>query len=203
LRDPASIKAPWRTFEYIETKANALRNKYPKWCDTIPVDIERLIEIGFGVKFQFEIGLNQRVGIDALLLNTRPVQIAIDEEQYWADDQHRVRFSLAHEIAHLYLHKNVYKGISFANSTEWRDFMLDVPIQTHLWLEKQANHFAGCLLVPSDLLANRLAKHREQTGLQAIGLIRKLSNNFVVSDECMRIRLEKANLIEKQQDPDW
>jgi hypothetical protein len=30
-----------------------------------------------------------------------------------------------------------------------------------------------------------------------------LSNNFVVSDECMRIRLEKANLIEKQQDPDW
>ncbi len=198
MKDPKLIRVPRRTYEAIEARVEGLRLQFPRWTSSAPIDVERLIEIGFKVQFQFESGLNTRVGIDALLLNTNPVSIAIDEDQWNSDDQHRVRFSLAHELAHLLLHKTVFADISFRDSNEWLDFMLHVPADKHLWLERHANYFAECLLVPAKLLKNKFASYAEHMEPGEQPTVRKLSRYFRVSDECMRIRLGRLGLITQE-----
>jgi len=66
------------------------------------------------------------------------------------DDRYlnRIRYSVAHEIGHFILHKNVYKDFGINNEEEWIELIQNIPENEYNWIEQQAYEFAGRLLVP-------------------------------------------------------
>jgi Zn-dependent peptidase ImmA (M78 family)/DNA-binding XRE family transcriptional regulator len=92
----------------------------------------------------------------------------------------RTIFSGAHELGHLVLHPQLFT-LADRDADNGRDY------------EKEANHFAGCLLVPT----NDLVYVWEKEGLHRLAPVYALlllKRVFRVSFWCLRQRLEQANL---------
>jgi Zn-dependent peptidase ImmA (M78 family) len=66
--------------------------------------------------------------------------------------EYRLRFSVAHEIGHLILHRDIYGGLKHASAREWFDYISAIPEVEYGWVEWQAYEFAGRLLVPPEPL---------------------------------------------------
>ncbi len=118
------------------------------------------------------------------------------------------KFSLAHEIAHMLLHNDVYKKYKFNDRSEYVKFIEEMPKKERGWFEWQADELAGLILVPRKVLKSEfmmaIEKIESLTGMskkqseefivdEAIGDI--LAPKFEVSKETMRIRLQKDKII--------
>jgi Zn-dependent peptidase ImmA (M78 family) len=73
----------------------------------------------------------------------------------------RLRFSLAHELGHYFLHKDVYSSLTLESIEDWKDFILNVPEAEYENFEWQANEFAGRFLVPYDKLKLKVEESLE------------------------------------------
>ena len=104
--DYTKINVPFLSNLEIKNKADLFRRKF--WNDSVPIDMEDIVEL----KLEMEIiplkSLQTLFGIDALITSDwRSIYIDYDryvDERY----QNRLRFSLAHEIGHFVLHKGIY-----------------------------------------------------------------------------------------------
>ena len=113
--------------------------------------------------------------------NENKFQITVNESQ----SRNRVRFSIAHEIAHYVLHKDqiINQGMMTRSSDENEN-------------ERQADEFAGQLLIPDELLndfteKNNISKEKEVTKVQ----LSWLANHFRVSYIVAAIRLRNLGYI--------
>ncbi len=127
--------------------------------------------------------------------------IAVDESAL--DNRiNRYRFSLAHELGHRVLHREILAEIEFETAAAWKECVTQVPERQYGFLEYQANTFANALLVPQQQLEPRFEQIIEK--IRAAGLEPKeypdvcldtvsteLGKQFRVSPATMRIRLEK------------
>ncbi|MBE0542066.1 MAG: hypothetical protein IH623_11815 [Verrucomicrobia bacterium] len=52
--------------------------------------------------------------------------------------EYRLRFSVAHEIGHLILLRNIYTGLQHTTAAEWFDYISAVPEVEYGWVEWQA-----------------------------------------------------------------
>lgn len=68
----------------------------------------------------------------------------------------RIRFSIAHEIGHYVLHKNLIAKLRTSSYEEWKEMQNDLPEALSGRAEFQAREFAGRLLVPPSLLIQEL-----------------------------------------------
>ena len=206
MLDPEKIKAPFYSAETIYKKADEFRAEQANWGN-VPVDIERIIEIGLGIKIQPRTNLRKIAGTDALLLGGQHGIIVVDDEEY-NDPRYwpRLRFSLAHELGHFILHRNnsnLYGDIEFDTVDEWVAFLQKVPIDTHFYLEHHANQFAGRLLVPRAELVEELEKAKLLKGLGSVMpvpdehielLCMNIGRKFHVSAQCIQIRISREGL---------
>jgi len=88
--------------------------------------------------------------------------IVVDYDRYMEKRfQNRLRFSLAHEIGHFILHREILEELPFNKPEEWKKFILAMPDQEYRSFEWQANEFAGRLLVPRSSLADQIAKTKD------------------------------------------
>lgn len=88
--------------------------------------------------------------------------IVIDHDCYMQDKfANRLRFSLAHELGHYFLHKDVYSSLTLESIEDWKDFILNVPEAEYENFEWQANEFAGRFLVPYDKLKLKVEESLE------------------------------------------
>lgn len=148
-------QVPFINAEKIIASANAFRKKH--WDDSIPVDIEKIIELGLSFDIIPVAGLMKLCNIDAL--------VAIETSRIYADydvyiDEryaNRLRFSYAHEIGHTVLHRSIYINLKISTWEDYYEFFEKIPQKKYQYLETQANMFAGALLIPSD----RLIKERD------------------------------------------
>ncbi len=85
----------------------------------------------------------------------------------------RRRFTIAHEIAHYVLHKNLIRD-GIVDDTLYRSGLSNL-------IETEANRFAAEILMPTHLI--RAAIRKESS-------ISKLAEQFKVSSEAMAIRLQ-------------
>ena len=69
-----------------------------------------------------------------------------------------MRFSFAHELGHLFLHKDLYTKLGIDSPEGWKDFILNVPENEYRSFEWQANEFAGRLLAPYPELEAEMEK---------------------------------------------
>ena len=145
-----SIKVPFLTKGEISTAADLFRKKY--WNDTIPVDIEKIISVNLRMDIVFKPGLFKLFNIDAYITSSWQ-QICVDYDLFEADkNNNRLRFSYAHEIGHLVLHKNLYEQFGISDADDFNRFYDELPGDQYHFMETQAHIFANFLLIPRSQL---------------------------------------------------
>ena len=197
--NPAKFKAPYLSKDDIESIAVEIRGKH-KSIQTIPVDILGFAE--FDLSLEFDFAPIQQLKQDAFL---RP-----DLSGIWFDGavfkeptlQPRLRFSAAHELAHLFLHRDIYGALNFGTVKQWIAFINAIPVVEYNWIEWQADEFAGRLLMPTKELTRTLDEaiadaEREGYFIQGKEEVldfccRALHGHFGVSRQAMQTRIRKS-----------
>ena len=105
--------------ETIRENAEEFRNKYVNPPELIPVPIEEIIEFKLNIDIIPIFGLKQLIDIEGFITSDLK-SIYIDNHAY-NDDRFlkRVRFTFAHEIGHLILHREELSKLEFSNYKEW------------------------------------------------------------------------------------
>lgn len=201
--DPRQFRTPYIDLATIRREADAFRAKY--WNDTPPVDILDILEFGLEMEIVPVQSLRSDFDIDALLMADFQT-MRVDQEEYMDGRyENRLRFSVAHEIGHLVLHRDVWTGIPIDTPENWVAFIRDLPEDQWRWLENHANEFAGRLLVPVEPLREHFAsvaarvpteiRDWDPTGDQTIQyLSNKLCSDFDVSREVIEHRIRREEL---------
>jgi hypothetical protein len=153
----SKFKCPYIDKREIWERAENFREKlWPE--DTLPVDIENIIEKRLKLNIEPEHNLLSDYDIDAYL-RVDLTGIVVDYVRYM-DERfiNRLRFSFAHELGHLFLHKDIYAQFGITDTNVWKRFMQEIPEREYKFFEYQANEFAGRVLVPRDRLETELEK---------------------------------------------
>jgi hypothetical protein len=149
------FKCKWLKPDEIWDSAENIRTEYCP-AGKLPIDVERIVEFDLGLDIEPMHDLLREADMDAYLRSDL-TGIIVDYDRYMeARFANRMRFSFAHELGHLYLHKNLYASISFNSAEEWHDILQSLPESEYKNFEYQANEFAGRLLVPRNELFNEL-----------------------------------------------
>ena len=140
----SDIKIPFINGEKIKRKADLFREKF--WDDSVPVDIEKIIDI------KLEIDIIPLPNLGDAFISSDWKSIYVDQNKYLNGIQNRLRFSLAHEIGHFILHKDIYNSFKITSLEKFYQFIDKIPGEQYGFLETQANIFANFLLVPRNKL---------------------------------------------------
>lgn len=135
----------------------------------------RIIEGNYGAYFLGE-----------LVHKANKFYIHLNMDQLDTKNPGRIRFTIAHEYGHYFTdeHRNkLTQGISLAHTADYSFFSKD-PI------EKQANHFASNLLMPSERFKKKCGKL--EPGFDSV---LTLKNIFETSIECTAIRYISLDLL--------
>lgn len=193
--DYSSIKVPFLNNDEIEARAKKFRDKYSN--SSIPVDIEKIVEFKLGMDIIPIPGLKKNCDTDAFITSNWKA-ISVDNESYVNDnDQNRLRFSIAHEIGHLVLHKKIYAEFSISELEDFYNFINEIPGKEYGYLETQASKFANYLLMSRDVLKKEkdklLKKNSELEGIDSETvnsyIAGPLSSVFGVSAQVVEIAL--------------
>lgn len=163
---------PPLSIQVIHLQAQEFRRRFSKWIDKDgKIDLIHILELDYKNGNGYQI---MPYSPDAPLgLTTADGTVHLRQDVY--DDvvagNGRARFTLSHEFGHAILHTEY---IGFARHSTSSD-------KLYKNSEWQANEFAGALLLPDyELVKNKASS------------IEDLVEQFGVSNECARIRREKA-----------
>lgn len=210
MNDPPALKFLSKE-EIIGFANDFLDNRHPS--RELPIPIEEIIEFKLGIdiipvpdlKNCFEEA--DLLDIDAYISSDFK-SISVDKYVH-EKRENRYRFSLAHEIGHMILHKDFYNYYEFNSIKEWIETINEIAEKTKKWVEFQAREFAGLVLVPTDILKDKYPKAIEEAkriidnndeieiGKELINYIayNLLGKEFVVSRNVIEKRLRKDGLI--------
>lgn len=202
--DPRHFKAPFLDQSQCWEAADQFRDKY--WpSGEIPVEVLEIAEFDLDLEIRPITSLKEDADIDALLLGNWTT-LLVDQRQYM-DDRYvnRLKFSIAHELGHYVLHREVFKSIPRETSSQWIEFMQGMPDDQYGFLEFHAYEFAGRLLVPHGELAEQfeaVLAHAEANELSRellteahlSYLCKPLEEKFKVSQQVIEKRLQREKL---------
>ena len=136
-------------------RAESFRNRFCRNAP-FPLDIEYLLEKELGLELIPVSALRQTTRVSAYL-KADFSGIVIDAEEY-IDERftNRLRFSLAHEIGHFILHRDIFRAQRINSIDEYIEQIDELNEENWCGLEWQANQFAGFLLVPYHELEHRV-----------------------------------------------
>jgi Zn-dependent peptidase ImmA (M78 family) len=181
------VMPPHLKWDFIREQAELFRKKYVNSADQLPVPMEKIVEIDLRLQIIPIIGLQNKIDIDAFLTNDLK-SICLDYELFIDPRRSsRLRFTLAHEVGHLILHKNEIQQCNFRTPEDWIHFREDFLEEDLNWFESQANEFAGRLLVPKEALKVQIENQRPK-----IDEFKKYcSEKFELSEAVARIICDK------------
>jgi len=134
-----------------------------------PVMIEEIVEFDLQIAVVPVPGLLQKLDIDGFTASDL-TRIHVDKSVFDHPNESRYRFTLAHEVGHVTMHRRIFERFSFSSLDEYREFVRTVDEDDYGWLEWQAYCFAGLVLVPAAVLRDRfqqeLASARVQQQIQ-------------------------------------
>jgi len=200
------FKCKWIYRQDLHKIADEIRAKY--WPENLlPIDMEKIIELRLGLDIEPMHGLYSMIDTEAWLKMDLS-GIVVDYDRYMNDKFiNRLRFSLAHELCHYFLHRDIYSELSFNSLEKWIDFMINVSETEYKGFEWQADEFAGRFLVPYNFLAAKVQEATEIIKKQnLVEYLRKepdavlssvatfLRKDFVVSEQVIKIRVQNEGL---------
>lgn len=98
----------------------------------------------------------------------------------------RQRFTIAHELGHLQLHKGKELILDRLARVNFRDSTSSQATDTQ---EMEANAFAASLLMPEDKIKQHLISYLQRRALRDEQLVELLAKDFKVSRQAMEFRL--------------
>ncbi|MGB7749673.1 MAG: ImmA/IrrE family metallo-endopeptidase [Verrucomicrobiia bacterium] len=117
MNRPDKFKAPFIPRERIWQETEKLRAAYPAGR-IVPVQVLELAEFDLGLELIPAEGLREELEIDALLMGDLK-SILVDRRAFMNPRmEYRLRFSVAHEIGHLILHRDIYGRQKHASARE-------------------------------------------------------------------------------------
>ena len=130
--------------------------------NNVPVEIERVVEATLGINVIPIESLQKDCDMDGFISNDLSI-IYVDKDHYIDERFYkRVRFTIAHEIGHLVLHREIIDTVMFSSEDEWKLFRMNLQDESLSWFETQASEFAGRLLVPLDPLVVAFRESRNE-----------------------------------------
>lgn len=116
----------------------------------------------------------------------------------------RANFSIAHELGHVVLHAQVWEN---CRTIEDSIVLRNRITRAYNFIERNANYFAGAILIPQRTTVNDTAKIYEflakernyHANLILNQLCATLARRYMVNTQPMQIRLEQLNLMKKIQ----
>jgi hypothetical protein len=208
LSEYSISKCPWIDKNDIWLEADSFRSKY--WqSSNLPVDIALIIEGSLGMDIIPVHDMKSEFDTDAFLRRDLTA-ICVDYNCYDEDRfENRMRFSLAHEMGHYILHRNIISSLSFSSPEEWVEIVNGIPQEEYWKFEWQANEFGGRLLVPHDKLeegvkqiVERIVKNLSPQELKRhrsdmIRIVSPIVNNrlFGVSNDVIERRIRSEELL--------
>lgn len=119
--DPGKIISVKITQKKIREEAETFREQHI-FTDAPPVDIEHVIEATMGIRIIPVKSLQKSCDVEGFISKDFK-SIYIDEFLY-TDDRYykRVRFTIAHEIGHLILHRSTIDAVIFDDDIDWIKF---------------------------------------------------------------------------------
>lgn len=193
-------KIPIYSYDDLRKKANDFLRTHNPSC-TIPVPIEEIVEFEFNINIVPVLALQREFEVEGFTSSDLK-NIYVDEYVY-TDYLNRYRFTLAHEIGHIVLHRNLYKEHRFSSIAEWKEFINSMTEEEHGWLEYQGYAFAGLILVPRENLIKLTAEWVKRIKGKGISI----EQNWDFAWELLTEHLGKAfqvssSVIEKRLDKD-
>jgi len=194
--DYSKIIVPYISYGKIEEKVSQFRKKF--WDQSIPVDIEEIADLQLGLFIIPIPEFRNKTGACAFI-SSDSKSIYVDKEVFENERYIKtLRFSLAHEIGHLILHKTIYTGFGVNNLEKYYKMLKDIPEEQYRFLESQANKFANCLLVPKDCFIKlaeevirsapkNISKYLIKPDFMSKYLALSLSDTFLVPDTAVEI----------------
>jgi len=191
---------PWMESEEIRKHANAFLVEYnPE--GVLPLPIEEIVEFKIGINIVPIHGLQARIETVGFITSDL-TEIDLDlevSEKYPA----RFRWTIAHEVGHLLLHRSLYESQRFSKPEEWKKWVGTIPDKQYRWLEAQANMLASRILMPADALAEHfenivaLLKNGGLNWTAAPDAVyRLLADKFGVSPKSVMFALSNEGLAE-------
>jgi hypothetical protein len=174
--DYSAFKCKWIDQNQLRELADQKRQKY--WPEGIlPVDTTKIIELRLRLEVEPMFDLLSTLDVDAYL-KTDLSGIVVDHECYMNDKfLNRLRFSMAHELAHYFLHREIYSSLSLSSPEDWKEFIQNVPESEYEAFEYQANEFAGRFLVPYEKLKSAI--------MDSIEMLKRSGIEYLLSDSDM------------------
>jgi hypothetical protein len=151
--DFSKLNIPFLNNADIEIRAQNFIGKFGD--NSIPIDIEKIIDLSLEINIVPIPGLQHLCGTDALIASSWG-DVYVDNDAY-LDERYsnRLRFSLAHEMGHFVLHKDIYSSFKIKEIDDFDKFFKDIPSKQYGYLETQANKFASYLLVSRSILIEK------------------------------------------------
>lgn len=207
----------------IERKSDQLLSYYKKdFLDYVqPTPLKKIANFlndKHGIEFDFKsyLGFSED-GLRILgAFNPFKKMILVDAslEQY----EEKFNFTLAHELGHLALHRNLSINYEIEDESELTETISEIGFENRNlkseieWVEWQANAYASSLLMPSLIFQSALIQTQKNMGIGRWGklfvdnqpinqadfieVISRLGNYFKVSKTAVEYRLRKLNLID-------
>ncbi len=206
-----SINVPFVANEKIWEITENFREGIGGVASRVPIDIFEIIEFELGMDVVPRPGLKAEEGLDASI-TVDFTQIDVDYEMYLAKEDRsshrRARFSVAHELGHSILHKDLIEGFGISSELRWRDFQGNYMTREHFArLEIQAHEFAGRLLVPRQALIESIQKRKallEQPGYEnlsekakAKGLAVWICDDFILTWQVLEKRILHEKILDE------
>ncbi|MDO8487013.1 MAG: ImmA/IrrE family metallo-endopeptidase [Candidatus Curtissbacteria bacterium] len=165
---------------------------------TLPIPIENIVESKMGIALFAVPGIRSLIGVDAFI-SSDFTQITVDEN-YFTRFPERTRFSIAHEVGHLILHKEWYEKYGPNNFEEYLTSHDRIDEQVYKFTEIQAHTFAGLVLVPTEQLLEELKKRLGKIPSMELPeiiapAVQDLPEIFQVSDAVILRRLQKEGIL--------
>jgi hypothetical protein len=179
----------------LERKSLEVLAQYLPGAVTTPIDIELLAERGFGLGIVPIPSLYEAYQVEGALWREPEGNFSLVVDSNMMDNKpHRYRFTVAEEIAHFILHRQVFDTVH--SMDEAVEFYLK--IRNYDRMDRNAKRLAAALLMPRNLLSEDAAEIYKKI-VAAVGfdnpeaikksLVGGLSKKYEVSPMAMRIRL--------------
>lgn len=192
---PSNIK--FFSPEEIELLSSLFLKQYNKPPDSIPVELDLIIQRELGIDILPFFELQNRHGLEAYLaLGCKTIYMdgyIMDQDKM----ERRYRFTLGEEIAHFILHKDLFKGVKTID--EYLVVVDNVSTKEYLRMQQDARRLAGAILMPAQIFRDKAVEQaigstEKGSNLKNIVIIPFLANVFNVSQTSASVRFDQLGL---------
>lgn len=192
----------WRKIDELRAGFDLLKE------DHTPIDVFTFFEVDLGLDAIPFDDLAAKYRVEAAI-KADFSGIYLDAEQYALMERgpewklNRLRFTVAHELAHYYLHQDLPQASDFASMTDFARWTSSYGGRKYT-TEQEANEFAGRLLVPETRLgilfdefareAERLMPRFVDSGQLRDKFAERIAPRFGVNSQVVAIRLDRDGI---------